>query len=159
MKQKRRLVSVIRKQLHPPVSKMTRLKICQYIYGTTKEMNVDWTPYFEHAVQRKRIPKGCYKMPGPGSADYVEPAKKTKKKGALSEYNRFVQSKMHDKSLWEKHLNITHTQKMREIAKLWKKQKTDKADAGHEKAVRIEDAVASARAMKKMPKIPKKKKA
>ena len=60
MKQKRRLVAVIRKQLHPPVSKMTRLQICQYVYGTTKEMDVDWTPYFEKAVQRKRIPKGCF---------------------------------------------------------------------------------------------------
>ena len=39
------------------------------------------------------------------------------------------------------------------------KQKTDKADAEHEKAVRTEDAVASARKMKKLPKIPKKKKA
>ena len=79
MKQKRRLVAVIRKQLHPPVSKMTRLQICQYVYGTTKEMDVDWTPYFEQAVQRKRIPKGCFDMPGPGADDYVEPKPKKKK--------------------------------------------------------------------------------
>ncbi len=67
MKQKRRLVAVVRKQLHrggctaaPPVPKMTRLQICQYVYGTTKEMDVGWGPYFEKAVQRKRIPKGCF---------------------------------------------------------------------------------------------------
>ena len=61
---------------------MTRLQICQYVYGTTKEMDVDWTPYFEKAVQRKRIPKGCFDMPGPGADDYVEP--KTKKKRAAA---------------------------------------------------------------------------
>ena len=96
MKQKRRLVAVIRKQLHPPVSKMTRLQICQYVYGTTKEMDVDWTPYFEQAVQRKRIPKGCFDMPGPGADDYVEPKPKKKRAATTSAYNQYVKERMAD---------------------------------------------------------------
>ena len=116
MKQKRKMVTAIRRQLHPPVSKMSRRRLCEYIYGTTQEMDVDWQPYFEHAVERKRIPKGCYSMPGPGVASYSEPKKvkapKAKKSGKMSAYNKFVQSKMRDKSFWAKHSGTTHKQKM-----------------------------------------------
>ena len=141
MKQKRRMVTAIRRQLHPPVSKMSRRKLCEYIYGTTREMDVDWQPYFEHAVERKRIPKGCYSMPGPGVASYSEPKKvkapKAKKSGKMSAYNKFVQSKMRDKSFWAKHSGTTHKQKMGVIAKAWKQQKSGaeqrKDDEWHEK--------------------------
>ncbi len=66
MKEKRKLVARIRKGLHPPVSKMSREQIIQYIYGTAREQNVNWEPYFDGAMQKKRVPKSCYRMSGPG---------------------------------------------------------------------------------------------
>ena len=59
MAEKRKLVNRIRKALHPPVSKMSREHIVQYIYALALEMNVDWTPFFEAAVEKKRVPKRC----------------------------------------------------------------------------------------------------
>ena len=52
MAEKRKLVSRIRKALHPPVSSMNRNQIVQYIYGTALEQNVVWEPYFEAAIER-----------------------------------------------------------------------------------------------------------
>ena len=164
MKKKRRLVAVIRKQLHPPVSKMTRLQICQYVYGTTKEMDVDWTPYFEKAVQRKRIPKGCFEMPGPGSDDYAEPKTK-KKRASTSAYNQFVKDKMANEQFQKRQRGATPRQKMQSIARDWKDHKADLADKAAQKQrakdyTRLEDEEMAPRraAMKRAGPIPKKKK-
>ena len=101
MAEKRKLVNRIRKALHPPVSKMSREHIVQYIYALALEMNVDWTPFFEAAVEKKRVPKRCYKMTGPGTSEYTAPAPKTKR--PPSRFNRFVREHMltyHIGSTW-----------------------------------------------------------
>ena len=92
MAEKRKLVSRIRKALHPPVSSMSREHIVQYMYGLALEQNVNWEPYFEAASERKRVPKGCYRMTGPGTAEYEPPAPRAKR--APSAYNRFVREQM-----------------------------------------------------------------
>ena len=85
MAEKRKIVTRIRKAFYPPVSSMSRLHIVQMIYALAKEQGVNWEPYFEKAIEKKRVPKGCYKMRGPGTVDYEAP--KPRKKRAPSAFN------------------------------------------------------------------------
>ena len=144
MAEKRKLVSRIRKALHPPVSSMSREHIVQYMYGLALEQNVNWEPYFEAASERKRVPKGCYRMTGPGTAEYEPPAPRAKR--APSAYNRFVREQM---LTYQFPAHFDQKQKMREIGKLWRQEKTNILDEEHYQAVDAEDRARSAAIRKK----------
>eukprot|EP01045_Picozoa_sp_COSAG04_P001844 COSAG04_NODE_63_length_30038_cov_9.461071_17_plen_376_part_00 len=154
MKEKRKLVARIRKGLHPPVSKMSREQIIQYIYGTAKEQNVNWEPYFDGAMQKKRVPKSCYRMSGPGQKEYTPQASRPRK--APSAYNKFVQLHMTTYQFPE---GMEQKAKMKEIGRLWKQEKESIANEEHARAVTLEDIAASRpmrEKLKKAGKIPKK---
>ena len=105
MKTKRQHISQLKKLLHPPVSKMDRRRCVEYIFGTARELDIDWEQFFEGATERKRIPKGCYKMTGPGqskaSDDHVLAyPKKTASKRAPSAYNLYMKEMLADRSFF-----------------------------------------------------------
>jgi len=143
MAEKRKLVSRIRKALHPPVSSMNRNQIVQYIYGTALEQNVVWEPYFEAAIERKRVPKGCYRMTGPGTAEYTAPVAKAKR--APSAYNKFVREHM---LTYQFPSGTTQKGKMAEIGRLWKQEKESMENESHYRSVEAEDRAESAKRRK-----------
>eukprot|EP01046_Picozoa_sp_COSAG06_P028646 COSAG06_NODE_2596_length_6606_cov_2.954818_5_plen_389_part_00 len=134
MAQKRKLVSRIRKALHPPVSSMSREHIVQYIYGLALEQNVNWEPFFEAATERKRVPKGCYRMTGPGTSEYEPPAPRAKR--APSAYNKFVREQM---LTYQFPPAFDQKQKMKEIGRLWRQEKESILNEEHYQAVDRED--------------------
>ena len=143
MAEKRKLVNRIRKALHPPVSKMSREDIVQYIYALALEMNVDWTPFFEAGVEKKRVPKRCYNMTGPGTAEYKAPAQKSKR--APSAYNRFVREYM---LTYQFPAGTSQKQKMGEIGRLWREDKESIQNESHYRLVDAEDRAAAAQRKK-----------
>ena len=156
MKTKRKHVSQLKKRLHPPVSKMDRRRCVEYIYGTSRELEIDWEEFFEGATERKRVPKGCYKMTGPGVGKASDADVATHRvKGAKrqpSAYNQYMKEKLADKSFQP---NIPYGGKYGRFARAarkWKEHKqtmADKAESQHK----------SAAFLKNFPtKIPKKKK-
>ena len=157
MAEKRKLVNRIRKALHPPVSKMSREHIVQYIYALALEMNVDWTPFFEAAVEKKRVPKRCYKMTGPGTTEYTAPAQKAKR--PPSAYNRFVREHM---LTYQFPADTSQKQKMAKIGQLWREEKDSIQNESHYRAVEAEDRAAAAqrkrelRSLSRKGRIPKK---
>jgi len=136
MAEKRKLVTRIRKAFYPPVSSMSRLHIVQMIYALAKEQGVNWEPYFEKAIEKKRVPKGCYRMRGPGTVDYEAP--KPRKKRAPSAFNRFVQEHM---LTYQFPAHFSQTDKMKEIGKLWRQEKTNILDEEHAQDVNREDRI------------------
>ena len=145
MSQKRKLVNRIRKALYPPVSKMSRAAIIQQIYALALEMNVDWTPYFEAAVEKKSVPKRCYNMTGPGTAAYGLPKATAKTKRAPSAYNRFVREHM---LTYQFPAGTSQKQKMGEIGRLWREEKESIQNESHYRAVDAEDRAAAAQRKK-----------
>ena len=136
MAEKRKLVTRIRKAFYPPDSSMSRLHIVQMIYALAKEQNVNWEPYFEKAIEKKRVPKGCYKMRGPGTVDYEAPKPRTKR--APSVFNRFVKEHM---LTYQFPAHFSQTDKMKEIGKLWRQEKTNVLDEQHAVGVEREDRI------------------
>ena len=100
MKTKRKHISQLKKRLHPGVSKMDRRRAIEYIFGTARELEIDWEPFFEGATERKRVPKGCYKMTGPGvgkaSDSDVATYRKKGAKRAPSAYNQYMKDTLAD---------------------------------------------------------------
>ena len=157
MAEKRKLVNRIRKSLHPPVSRMSREHLIQYIYALAREQNVDWTPFFEAAVEKKRVPKRCYKMTGPGTSEYETPVKRAKR--APSAYNRFVREHM---LTYQFPAGTSQKGKMGEIGRLWKQEKESIQNESHYRTVEAEDRATAAqrkrelRSLSRKGRIPKK---
>eukprot|EP01047_Picozoa_sp_COSAG01_P030409 COSAG01_NODE_2120_length_8375_cov_364.611890_5_plen_409_part_00 len=133
MKTKRQHISQLKKRLHPAVSKMNRRRCVEYIYGTAREMDIDWEQFFEGATERKRVPKNCYKMTGPGSIqadDTHVAAHRIKKasKRAPSAYNEYMKEKLADPSFFP---NIPYGGiggRFARAARLWKRHKAKQAE-------------------------------
>jgi len=136
---------------------MSREHIVQYIYALALEMNVDWTPFFEAAVEKKRVPKRCYKMTGPGTTEYTAPVAKAKR--PPSAYNRFVREHM---LTYQFPADTSQKQKMGEIGRLWREEKESIQNESHYRAVEAEDRAAAAqrkrelRSLSRKGRIPKK---
>eukprot|EP01044_Picomonas_judraskeda_P004102 COSAG03_NODE_354_length_8654_cov_21.040678_5_plen_388_part_00 len=145
MAEKRKLVTRVRKAFYPPVSSMSRLDIVQMIYALAKEQNVNWEPFFEQATETKRIPKGCYKMRGPGTTDYETP--KPREKREPSAFNKFVQEHM---LTYQFPSHFSQTDKMKEIGKLWRQEKTSILDEENAQEVEREDRIEARKQQRKM---------
>ena len=135
--------------LHPAVSKMSRQKAVEYIYGIARELDIDWEPFFDDATQKAKISKKCERMMGPGLVK--APVKRAKIARAPSAYNLFMKSKLDD-TTWMP--NIPYSGKHGRFARaahLWKKEKSTRA-------VEQETKAASAEFRKRhKKKVPKKK--
>eukprot|EP01043_Picozoa_sp_COSAG02_P025226 COSAG02_NODE_1410_length_12758_cov_67.963504_3_plen_534_part_00 len=145
MAEKRKLVTRVRKAFYPPVSSMSRLDIIQMIYALAKDQNVNWEPFFEQATEKRRIPKGCYKMRGPGNVDYEPP--KPRKKRAPSAFNKFVKEHM---LTYQFPSHFSQTDKMKEIGKLWRQEKTSILDEEHAQEVEREDRIEARKKARQM---------
>eukprot|EP01047_Picozoa_sp_COSAG01_P025888 COSAG01_NODE_1650_length_9626_cov_46.037367_10_plen_434_part_00 len=132
MKKKRKFVSIIKSKLHPPVGKLSRKMAVEYIFGTARELGWDWESFFENAPERKRVPKGCYSMTGPGvgkaSATDVLTYRPKRKRGA-SDYNTFIKSLLDDPKFQP---GVPHGGKHGRFARaasMWKKEKAKRGVA------------------------------
>jgi hypothetical protein len=159
--EKKRLVKSLKQRFHGTVpSKMSRDQLLSYIYSTARDLNVDWTPYFDSFVKSKRIRKGCRHMVGPGRTEYNPPPIK---KRPASAYNKFVKEMM---LTYDFDGGTTQKEKMKIIGRLWAKEKTSILDEEHYAAVDAEDRAAALakkqkqglayKKLKKKKKIPKK---
>ena len=86
--------AMIKKRLHPAVSKMNRKRCVEYIYGTALEMGIDWSKYLDRRSPKSKIPKRCLVKEGQSGEKYrrVDHVKK-----APSDYNEFMRQKLNDK--------------------------------------------------------------
>ena len=141
--EKKRLVKTLKKRFHStPPSKMSRDQLISYIYSTARDLDVNWSPYFESFVESKRIRKGCKRKAGPGQAEYdATPGKKR----APSAYNKFVREHM---LTYQFPRGTTQKEKMGIVAKLWAEEKEGVANYQHERAVDAEDRVEAAKRSK-----------
>ena len=161
-KEKRALKSQIQKWMHGSgVGQMSRDDLGEYIFDVASTLKVDWDPIFASLQERKRLPRGCRTEPRPGHGKaYRPPAQRPKR--AMSKYNHFVKNTLMDPGFKRRHQSASATQRMREVAKLWQKEKTGAADKQHAAAVHREDMLAQANAERRKypagrPRIPKKK--
>ena len=103
---------------------MGRDQLISYIYSTARDLDVNWEPMFEAFSESKRIRKGCKRKTGPGSAEYdATPGKKR----APSAYNKFVREMM---LTYQFPSGTTQKGKMKEVGKLWAKEKTKHHERG-----------------------------
>ena len=132
--QKKQLVKKLKAKFHgTPPSQMSRDGLISYIYSTARDLNTDWSPYFDSFVESKRIRKGCRRKTGPGQAEYdTAPGKKR----APSAYNKFVREMM---LTYDFDGGTTQKEKMGIIAKLWKEEKDGVQNEAHYQAVDAED--------------------
>eukprot|EP01046_Picozoa_sp_COSAG06_P008654 COSAG06_NODE_440_length_15762_cov_75.979825_3_plen_341_part_00 len=159
--EKKRLVKTLKKRFHgTPPSKMSRDQLIGYIYSVARDLDVDWTPFFESFAESKRIRKGCRRKAGPGQTEYdATPGKKR----PASAYNKFVKEMM---LTYDFDGGTTQKEKMKIIGKLWAEEKTSILDEEHYAAVDKEDRAAALarkqkqglayKKLKKKKKIPKK---
>ena len=113
---------MIRKALHPAVSKMNRKRCVEYIYGTSAEILIYWSKYLERRTQKSKIPKRCLASEGQTGEKY---RKIGHIKKAPSDYNEFMRQKLSDKS-WLP--NVEYGGKSGRFARaahLWKQHKAE----------------------------------
>ena len=75
------------------ITKLSRKQAAEYIYGTARELGWDWSTVFDDiptSEYRKRIPKGCYRLAGPGSKKAGKRATGEKSRRKATPYNQFV---------------------------------------------------------------------
>ena len=157
MVDKRRMIREIKTKLHPPVSKLSRARAVEYIFGTAREMGWDWEPLFEQAPERKRVPKGCYRMrgPGPGRAQPKDTGLKVAgPKRKPSAYNDYMRATLADPSFFPGMPYGGVSGRFAKAARRWKDHKATIADSAAASADRAAFRASPAGRMK----IPKKKK-
>ena len=143
--------AMIKKALHPAVSKMNRKRCVEYVYGTSLEMGIDWGEFLDKRAMKKKPSKRCETHSGQAGEKYrrVDHVKR-----APSEYNEFMRQKLSDKS-WMPSIPYGGKHgRFARAAHLWKQHKADMDAAAGSKA----SAAKSHEALKKTGKVPKKKK-
>lgn len=157
MTDKRRMIRGVKAKLHPPVTKLSRARAVEYIFGTAREMGWDWEPLFEQAPERKRVPKGCYKMrgPGPGLAQPKDTGLKVAgPKRKPSAYNDYMRATLADPSFFPGMAYGGVSGRFAKAARRWKDHKARGADKVAANAAAAAFRATPAGRMK----IPKKKK-
>jgi hypothetical protein len=118
---------------------MSRDQLISYIYSTARDLNIDWTPYYESFVESARIRKGCRRKAGPGRAEYdATPGKKR----PASAYNKFVREMM---LTYNFDGGTTQKEKMGIVAKLWAEEKEGLLNEDHARAIDAEDRADAAK--------------
>ena len=143
--------AMIKKALHPAVSKMNRKRCVEYVYGTALELGIDWEEFFDKRAMKERPSKRCETRFGQAGETYkrVDHVKK-----APSEYNEFMRQKLKDKD-WMPSIPYGGKHgRFARAAHLWKQHKADMDATAGSKA----SAAKSHEALKKTGKVPKKKK-
>lgn len=70
--EKRKIWTAIKKDLHPPVSKLSLQDLYGYVYSTSHHLGWDWSGKLETLPEKKRVSKRCEaSRPADGSSDKV----------------------------------------------------------------------------------------
>ena len=143
--------AMIKKALHPAVSRMNRKRCVEYVYGTSLELGIDWGEYFDKRTMKEKPSKRCETRFGQAGEKYRRVGHV---KRAPSEYNEFMRQKLSDKTWMQSIPYGGKHGRFARAAHLWKKHKADMdANAGSKAS-----AAKSHEALKKTGKVPKKKK-
>eukprot|EP01048_Picozoa_sp_COSAG05_P019150 COSAG05_NODE_2936_length_2487_cov_31.407035_2_plen_405_part_00 len=150
-RQKLRDRAIIKKRLHPAVSKMNRKRCVEYVYGTALELGIDWAKYLDKRTMKKKPSKRCETRFGQAGEKYrrVDHVKK-----APTQYNEFMREKLKDKTFLPNTPYGGKHGRFARAAKLWKRHKAALDSKAAEKA----SATRSHDILQKIGPIPKKKK-
>ena len=165
--QLRRTWTQVKKRVHLPVSKLSKIDVLNYLYSTADFLDWDWSDSIDGTV-KKRISKACRSSKQPGQTTNVPSGilpKSNRPKRAPTAYQNYMKERLAEMKNNREFRRLNQKEKFKLAAQQYRRHVQRQEDAEHQQAVEAENAAenreraARSRAiLKKTGKVPKKKK-
>ena len=164
--QLRRTWTQVKKRVHLPVSKLSKIDVLNYLYSTADFLDWDWSDSIDGTV-KKRISKACRSSKQPGQTTNVPAGilpKSNRPKRAPTAYQNYMKERLAEMKNNREFRRLNQKEKFKLAAQQYRRHVQRQEDAEHQQAVEAENAAenreraARSRAiLKKTGKVPKKK--
>ena len=165
--QLRRTWTQVKKRVHLPVSKLSKIDVLNYLYTTADFLDWNWSDSIDGSV-KKRTSKACRSSKQPGQTANVPAGilpKSKRPKRALTAYQKYMKERLAEMKDNREFRRLNQKEKFKLAAQQYKRHVRQQENTEHQRAVEAEEAeegrarAAKGRAaLNKIGKISKKKK-